>query len=120
LPWVWGVPDGGTEGAEGVCSPMEEQQCQTSQSSWGLDHQLKNTQHWMHIWQKMALLDISERRGPWAWGCSMSQRRGMPEWEDGSGWVGGWRSILIEAGGGGWEGSFQREALKRGKHLNCK
>ena len=39
---------------------------------------------WLHMWQRMVLLDISGRRGLWAWGCLMSQFREMPERE----WVG--------------------------------
>jgi hypothetical protein len=35
-------------------------------------------------------------------------------------WVGGWRSTLIEAGGGGWDRGFQRGDLERGKHLKYK
>jgi hypothetical protein len=38
----------------------------------------------------------------------MSQGRGMPGQEDGSGWLGGWGSTLIEAGGGGGDGGFLR------------
>ena len=34
--------------------------------------------------------------------------------------VGGWRSTLIEAGGGGGDGGFRRGDLERGKHLKCK
>jgi hypothetical protein len=47
-----GVPDGGvgegTEGPEGVCSPMEGAAVSTGQipqSSWGLNHQLRNGIH---------------------------------------------------------------------------
>jgi hypothetical protein len=48
----------------------------------------------------------------------MLQCRGMPESEDGSGWVG---EHLIEAGGGGdGIGGFQRGELESGKHLKCK
>jgi hypothetical protein len=36
----------------------------------GLDHQPKNihgvNMPWLHMWQRMVLLDISGRRGPWA------------------------------------------------------
>ena len=65
-----GVPNGGvgegTEGAKGGCNPMEGATLSKGQTSWnsqGLDHQLKNTHGATHgaghIWQKMALLDIS-------------------------------------------------------------
>jgi hypothetical protein len=39
------------------------------------------------MWQKMALLDISGRRDPLAWGCLMPHCRGMSGREDGSVWV---------------------------------
>jgi hypothetical protein len=42
----------------------------------------------LHKWERMALLDFSGRRDPWAWGCSMPQCREIPGWEDGSGWAG--------------------------------
>jgi hypothetical protein len=50
------------------------------------------------------LWDINGRRGPWSYEGLMSQCRGMPRWGSRSGWVGGWVSTLIEAGGGmmGW------------------
>jgi hypothetical protein len=70
------------------------------------------------MWQKMGLLDISGRNGPWAWGCSMPQCRGMPGQEDGSGWVGehthrgrGRRDSI----GGFWRGDLESR-----KHLKCK
>ena len=49
-----------------------------------------NPWSWPHMWQRMALLSISGRRGPWAWVCSMPQCRVIPGQEDGSGWVDGW------------------------------
>jgi hypothetical protein len=45
----------------------------------------RNPYHWPHKWERMALLDIIGRTGPWAWKCFLSQCRGMPEWEDKSG-----------------------------------
>jgi hypothetical protein len=41
------------------------------------------------MWQWMALLDITGKRGSWVWGCLMPQCRGMPERKDRSGWVSG-------------------------------
>jgi hypothetical protein len=41
----------------------------------------------LHMWQRMALLGVSGRNSPWVWGCMIPQCRGMPGWEDGSGWV---------------------------------
>jgi hypothetical protein len=41
-----------------------------------------------HMWQRMALLAICKRKGPWAWGCLMPQYRGMPGQEERE-WVGG-------------------------------
>ena len=53
--WGWGSPDGGvglgTEGAEGVCSPMEGATVSTGQAPqrcWGLDLQPKCTQGGTH------------------------------------------------------------------------
>jgi hypothetical protein len=42
---------------------------------------------WPYMWQRMTLLDISERSNPWAWEGSMPQCRGMPGQEGRSGWV---------------------------------
>jgi hypothetical protein len=42
-----------------------------------------------HMWQRMALLDISGRSDPWAWGCLMPQWRGMSKWEGRSRWMNG-------------------------------
>ena len=52
------------------------------------DYTWSSPGRWPHMWQKLALLDISGRRGPPAWGCSMPQCRGMSGQEDGTGWVG--------------------------------
>jgi hypothetical protein len=61
----------------------------TKEYSWN------NPSQWPHIWQRMALLDISGRRGSWAWGCLMHQvgecqggrwewvGRGAPLWRQG-------------------------------------
>ena len=107
LNLVQGPQKGGrekTEGAEGVCSPIEG-----TDSYWTNQYppELPGTKPptkeytwrdpWLqpHMWQRMAWLDISARRGPWAWGFSMPHCREMPGWEGGSG------STLIEAGEGG-------------------
>jgi hypothetical protein len=89
----------GTEGTEGICSPMEG----SNSANWPDPPELpgtgpltkeyiwRNPRLWPHMWQRMdnspSFLDISGRSGPRAWGCSMPQFRGMPGWEDGSGWV---------------------------------
>jgi hypothetical protein len=31
-----------------------------------LEYTYRDPWHWPHMWQRMALLDISGRRGPWA------------------------------------------------------
>jgi hypothetical protein len=47
-----------------------------------------------------ALFGIKEREGPWSCEGLMPQCRGMLRQLGRSGWVGGWGSILIEAGAG--------------------
>jgi hypothetical protein len=71
-----------------------------------------------HMWQRMALLDISGRRGPWATGCLMPQCRGTPGREDrsGVGWVG---EHPHRGRGRGDRRGCQRRDLERGKHLKC-
>jgi hypothetical protein len=44
----------------------------------------------------------------------MPQNRGIPGQAGGSGWVGRWGHILIEAGGEGWDGDFLRGNWERG------
>lgn len=70
------VPDGGvgegTEGAEGVCSPMEGATVSTGQTPppVGVPRDWITKEYtwrlWPHMWQRMALLYISGRRGPWS------------------------------------------------------
>jgi hypothetical protein len=57
--------------------------------------------HWPHMWQRMALLVISGRRGPWPWGCSMPQSRGMTGQGNKNGWMSG--------------GAFSQRQGKRGR-----
>jgi hypothetical protein len=60
----------------------------------------------LNMWQRMALLDIIGRSGPWALGILIHQCRRMPGQEGRCGWVGrcvGWLSTLIEAWGQGIE-----------------
>jgi hypothetical protein len=64
--------------------------------------------------QRMAMLVINGRRGPWSFEGWMPQCRGMPGWGRGSGWVGGWRNTLIEAGGGGWARGFSEGKTGKG------
>jgi hypothetical protein len=101
LDWARESLDGGvgegTEGVEQVCSPMEGAKISTGQTCPELprtgpptkEHTWRDPWHWLHIWQKMAVLDISGRRGPWARGWWMPR---MTEQEDRkmgvSGWVG--------------------------------
>jgi hypothetical protein len=65
------------------------------------------------MWQRMALLGINGRKGPWSCEGSMSQYRRLPEPGNGSGWVG-------EQGEGEGIGGFQRGNWERGWHLKCK
>jgi hypothetical protein len=97
----------GTVGAEGICNRMEGAAVSTSQipqNSRGTgppttEFTRRDSWLWLHKWQRMALMNISGRRGPWAWGDLMPQCRGLPGQEDRSG-MGGWESSLTEAGGG--------------------
>jgi hypothetical protein len=50
---------------------------------------------WPFVWQRMALMDISGRKGLWSCEGSMPSCRKMSGWEGSSGWVG--ESTLIEA-----------------------
>jgi hypothetical protein len=43
----------------------------------------------LHMWQRMALLDISGRSSPWVWAGSMPQYSGIPGLEGRNRWVGG-------------------------------
>jgi hypothetical protein len=105
-----GVPNGGvgkgTEGVEGFCRPMEEAKVSTRQIPPELlgtgpptkEYTWRDSSLWPHMWQRMALLDISGRSIPWAWGYWIPQSRRMPWQEVGRG------STLIEAvvRGEGW------------------
>jgi hypothetical protein len=42
----------------------------------------------LHMYQRMALWDINERRGPWFYEGLMPQCRGVPGQGSRSGWVG--------------------------------
>jgi hypothetical protein len=122
----WGVPNGrvgeGTEGAEGVCSPTGVSNSVNRPDAQGLlgigpptkEYTWSNSWHWPHMWQRMALLDICGRRGPWAWGCLMLQGRGMSGREDGSGWVG----EHPHRGRGGGMGWFLKGRPGKGKNWN--
>jgi hypothetical protein len=96
-----GVSDGevrdGTEGAEGDCSPMEGTAVLTSQPPTKV-YTWRNPWLWPHMWQRRALLDISERRGPWPDGVQwpsvvecQGQKAGVGGWlgEEGWYWEGG-------------------------------
>ena len=106
-----GVPDGGagegTEGAEGVCSPMGGRQAsvstgQTPWSSRGLDHQTKSTHGVAHDsghicgreWPGWTSV------GGMAPGPERVRCPSVEEYQDRKVEVGGWGSTLIEAGGG--------------------
>jgi hypothetical protein len=52
-----------------------------------------------HMQQRMALLEINERRGPWSYGGSMPQCRGMSGQGNRSGWVTEQRTRGKEIGG---------------------
>jgi hypothetical protein len=103
-------------------APWREQHCQWARPPGAPGYWTMNQRMHMELTMvlatyvtEMALLKISGRRGPWAWGCSISQCRGMPGRNNGSG------STFIEARGGWWNrGGFWREDLERGKHLKCK
>jgi hypothetical protein len=87
----------GTEGTERFCRPIGGATVSTCQTPMELpgtgpptkEYTWRNPWLQLHMWQRMALLDISGRRSLWAWGCSMSQCKGMPGQEDRNGWVGG-------------------------------
>ena len=106
-----GVPDGGvgegTEGAEGVCSPMEGATVstgQTPQSSQGLDYQPKSTHGGTHGAGRLIC-----GRGWLCWtsvggaplGPEGVQCPSVGECQGKKTGVGGSGSTLIEAGGGG-------------------
>ena len=73
-----GFPDGGveegTEGAEGVCSHMEGATVSTGQTCPippdpgtgppNKEYTWRDPWSWLHVWQRMALLDINGKRGP--------------------------------------------------------
>jgi hypothetical protein len=60
------------------------------------------------MWQRIALWDINERRGPWFCEGLMPQCRGMPGQRSGNGGV-------IEQGEWGWDRGFLEG--KRGKGI---
>jgi hypothetical protein len=71
----------------GFAAQWREQHCQLARPPGARTDWITNQR--IHIErpmeQKIALLDISGRRGPRACGCSMPQYRGIPVEEDGSG-----------------------------------
>jgi hypothetical protein len=101
LDWEWVHNEGvgeGTEGVEGVCSPMGVSNSVNRPDPWWLpgtgpptkEYTWINSLLWPHMWQRMAFLDINGRRDHWAWGCSMLQCSRMLGREGRSGWVSGW------------------------------
>jgi hypothetical protein len=84
------VPDGAireeTEGNDEVCSPMEEQLARPpgAPRDWTTNQRvhMEGPMAPTAYVQRMALLDISGRRGPWAYECLEPQYREMPAWED--------------------------------------
>jgi hypothetical protein len=91
--WIeYSVPNGGerTEEAEGVCNPIGRTTVSTNQKPPELPGTKPPTKGctwrdpWLqvHMQQRMALLDIPGRRGPWF--CVGNARVGRQEW------VGGW------------------------------
>lgn len=63
----------GLKELRGVAAPWREQQCHparppellgtgppTKECTW------RDSELWLHMWQRMAFLDISGRSGPWA------------------------------------------------------
>jgi hypothetical protein len=94
----------GLKELRGFAAPWKGQQCQQALELLGTGPPTKEytwSDPWLqpHMWQRMALLDIIGRSGPWACGDSMPQCRGMPRIERQER-VGGWGSTLIEAGVG--------------------
>jgi hypothetical protein len=65
------------------------------------DYTWRNPWIQSHVKQRMALLGINGRKGPWSCEGSMPQCRGNSGQGGRNGWVGGWLNTLIEAGGGG-------------------
>jgi hypothetical protein len=66
----------------GFAALRMEQQCQPAKTPkapgvWTTNQRIHMEGPWLrpHMWQRMALLDISGRRGSWAGGCSMPQCR---------------------------------------------
>jgi hypothetical protein len=94
------VPNGrvreGTEGAEWVCNPIGRTTLSTNQYVPELPGtKLRSMEYtWMDLWfqphmyQRIALLSINGRKGPWACEGSMLQCRWMSAW--GGAGVGGW------------------------------
>jgi hypothetical protein len=70
------------------------------------------------MYQRMDLLDINGRRGPWSFEGSMPQCRGMPQW--GRQWVGSWGNTITEAGEEGMGYGVYGRNRERGKYLKCK
>jgi hypothetical protein len=128
LDWAQGfsMEGKGLKELRRVTAPWREQkyqQARTPGASGGtgpptIEYTWSKPWCWPHTWQKMALLDISERRGPRAWGCSMPQCSAMPGWEDGIVWVG--EPPHRVRGRGDGIGGFWMGELERVKYLKCK
>ena len=88
------VPDGGvgegTDGAEGICRPMEGATVSTDKillKAPTKKYTWRDPWRWPHMWQRMALLDISGRRGlgpegvqyPNVWECQ-DRKMGVDGW----------------------------------------
>jgi hypothetical protein len=71
---------------------------------------------WPHTWQRMALLDICGRSGPWSCGGAMPQCRGMPGQEGRSGWVGRWVGEHPHRGRE-WDRGFLKETPRKGENI---
>jgi hypothetical protein len=71
-----------------------------------------------HMWQRMALLDICERRGFWSWECLLLQCRWMPGQEDRrGGWVGEGKHPNRGKRKGAWDRGFPMGIHRNGKTL---
>jgi hypothetical protein len=113
----------GLKELRGFAAPWREQQCQQSRGpcplgvprDWTINQRvhIKGPRALAVYVQRMALLDISGRNGPWAWGVRCPSVRECQGWKGG---VGGWvgehshrvRGRRDEIGG------FQRGDLERG------
>jgi hypothetical protein len=100
----------GLEELRGFAALWREQQCQQARSpklpGTGppiKEYTWRDPWRWLHMWQRMALLDISGRRCPWSFEGSMPQCRGTPEGKD-----------LREVTVGGWVGEHPHRSRQMG------